>query len=111
MLRVGALMVDPVQHAVWFGERRIELTAGEFRVLTVMAAAPERVFTRRQLLMHTRGADTFVTERTIDVHVLNLRKKLEPDPRRPAYLVTVIGVGYKLTDGTDDFPAKPRGER
>jgi DNA-binding response OmpR family regulator len=111
VLRVGALMVDPVQHAVWFGERRIELTAGEFRVLTVMAAAPERVFTRRQLLMHTRGADTFVTERTIDVHVLNLRKKLEPDPRRPAYLVTVIGVGYKLTDGTDDFPAKPRGER
>ncbi|MEU6220469.1 response regulator transcription factor [Streptomyces sp. NPDC047022] len=113
VLHVGALTMDMARHEVRFGARRVELTAGEFRVLSVMAAAPDRVFTRRQLLMHTRGANAFVTERTIDVHVLNLRKKMEPDPRRPAYLLTVVGVGYKLTDGSDDVdgPDGLRGER
>ncbi|MEW2117856.1 response regulator transcription factor [Streptomyces sp. NPDC005474] len=100
VLRVGALTVDPARHVVVVGERRVELTAGEFKVLAFMAAAPERVFTRRQLLTHTRGTNTYVTERTVDVHILNLRKKLEPDPARPVHLVTVFGVGYKLTDGS-----------
>ncbi|KUO09789.1 response regulator transcription factor [Streptomyces sp. DSM 15324] len=100
VLRVGALVVDPARHVVALGGRRVELTAGEFKVLAFMAAAPERVFTRRQLLTHTRGTDTYVTERTVDVHILNLRKKLEPDPARPVHLVTVFGVGYKLTDGS-----------
>ena len=74
-------------------------TPGEFDVLAAMAAEPERVFTRRQLLANTRGDDRYITERTIDVHVLNLRKKIEPIPRHPVYLQTVFGVGYRLTDG------------
>ena len=75
-------------------------TPGEFDVLATMAAEPERVFTRRQLLAGTRGDDRYITERTIDVHVLNLRKKIEAVPRRPVYLQTVFGVGYRLSDGS-----------
>jgi DNA-binding response OmpR family regulator len=80
--------------------RQVVCTPGEFEILAAMAAEPERVFTRRQLLALTRGFDRYITERTIDVHILNLRKKIEAVPRRPAYLQTVYGVGYKLMDGT-----------
>jgi DNA-binding response OmpR family regulator len=55
------------------------------------------VFSRRQLLQHTRGIDRASTERAIDVHIMNLRKKIEADPRRPMRLLTVFGVGYKLS--------------
>jgi DNA-binding response OmpR family regulator len=102
VLRVGALTVDPRRHVVALDGRPVHCTPGEFEVLSVLAAEPERVFTRRQLLRSTHGSEEFVTERTIDVHVLNLRKKLEADPRRPLRLTTVFGVGYKLTDGTGD---------
>jgi DNA-binding response OmpR family regulator len=64
-----------------------------------MAARPHRVFSRAQLLENMHGIDQYITTRTIDTHVLNLRKKIEPDPRRPVRLLTVYGVGYKLTDG------------
>ncbi|MEU6350918.1 response regulator transcription factor [Streptomyces sp. NPDC047072] len=100
VLRVGALAVDPVRRTVEIEGRQVACTPGEFDVLAAMAAEPERVFTRRQLLASTRGDDRYITERTIDVHVLNLRKKIERVPRRPAYLQTVFGVGYRLTDGS-----------
>ncbi|GAB2956515.1 response regulator transcription factor [Streptomyces pseudoechinosporeus] len=100
VLRVGALAVDPVRRVVDIEGRRVTCTPGEFDVLATMAAEPERVFTRRQLLARTRGDDRYITERTIDVHVLNLRKKIEPVPRQPVYLQTVFGVGYRLTDGS-----------
>ncbi|MEU0409445.1 response regulator transcription factor [Streptomyces griseorubiginosus] len=100
VLRVGALAVDPVRRVVEVEGRQVACTPGEFDVLATMAAEPERVFTRRQLLASTRGDDRYITERTIDVHVLNLRKKIERVPRRPAYLQTVFGVGYRLTDGS-----------
>ena len=102
VLRVGPLTVDPLRHQVLDGAgREVPCTRGEFTVLATMAAEPGRVFTRTQLLERTRGWDTAPTERTVDMYVMNLRKKLEPDPRRPAYLVTVHGVGYKLTPGPD----------
>ena len=63
-----------------------------------MAAEPDRVFTRQHLLAELHGFDQYVSGRTIDVHVMNLRKKIEPDPARPDRLLTVFGVGYKLTD-------------
>jgi DNA-binding response OmpR family regulator len=63
-----------------------------------MAAAPGQVFSRRQLLAAGHGSAAFITERTIDVHVLNLRKKIERDPSRPVHLLTVFKVGYKLSD-------------
>lgn len=91
--------MDPVRHEVRVDDRPVECTPGEFRILAAMAEQPERVFTRRQLLAQLHGFDRYITERTVDVHVLNLRKKIEPDPRRPLRLLTVFGVGYKLTDG------------
>ena len=96
--RVGALAVDPARHLVTCEGRTVDCTPGEFRLLEAMAASPERVFTREQLLEHLHGFDRFLTYRTIDVHVMNLRKKIEPEPRRPVRLVTVYGIGYKLTE-------------
>lgn len=100
VLRIGAIAIDPVRRTVTLDGRQVVCTPGEFEILAAMAAEPERVFTRRQLLALTRGFDRYITERTIDVHVLNLRKKIEAVPRQPAYLQTVYGVGYKLMDGS-----------
>ncbi|HEV2376515.1 MAG TPA: response regulator transcription factor [Streptosporangiaceae bacterium] len=98
--RVGALTVDSLRHEVTVEGVHADCTPAEFAILAAMAAQPDRVFTRQQLLERTRGIDHYITERTVDVHVMNLRKKFEPDPRQPVYLLTVFGVGYKLTDGT-----------
>jgi len=96
--RVGALTVDPVRREVTVDGRPVVCTPGEFAILAAMAEQPERAFTRAQLLEHTRGLDRDSTERAIDTHMVNLRRKIEPDVRRPAYLVTVYGIGYKLRD-------------
>ncbi|SDX64068.1 DNA-binding response regulator, OmpR family, contains REC and winged-helix (wHTH) domain [Amycolatopsis xylanica] len=96
VLRVGPLRVDPVRHEVSVDGRVVDCTPGEFQILEVLAKQPGRVFTRQQLLDLTRGFDQFITTRIIDVHMMNLRKKIEADPRRPAHLLTVFGVGYKL---------------
>ncbi|MEU0603106.1 response regulator transcription factor [Streptomyces sp. NPDC006393] len=96
-VRAGDIAVDPVRHEVRCEGRPVECTPAEFEILLAMAGEPERVFTRRQLLQCTRGLDRASTERAVDVHIMNLRKKLEADPRRPARLLTVFGVGYKLT--------------
>ena len=94
---VGPVRVNSVRHTVHVDGRPVDCTPAEFRVLRALAAEPERVFTREQLLEEVNGFGRFITERTVDVHVMNLRKKIEPDPRHPAHLVTVYGVGYKLT--------------
>ncbi|WHT16801.1 response regulator transcription factor [Crossiella sp. CA-258035] len=104
VLRAGSLTVDPLRHEAFVDGRLVECTAGEFALLTALAEQPGRVFTRQQLLERTRGYDKFITERIIDVHVMNLRKKIEADPRRPARLLTVYRVGYKLADGGRDAP-------
>ncbi|WP_405775120.1 response regulator transcription factor [Streptomyces sp. NBC_00859] len=98
LLSVGALTVDPVRHSVSVGGRPVDCTPGEFRVLAAMAAEPDRVFTRQRLLAELHGFDRYISNRTVDVHVMNLRKKIEASPRKPALLLTVFGVGYKLTD-------------
>jgi two-component system response regulator MtrA len=99
-LRVGEIVVDVRGRHVTSGGRRADCTPGEFEILAAMAAAPDRVFTRAQLLERTRGFEAAATDRTVDMHVVRLRRKIEPNPRRPAYLLTVYGVGYKLTDGS-----------
>ena len=76
----------------------VEVTPAEFKILACLAASPGRAFSRQQLLEHAFGFDHYVFDRTIDVHVMNLRKKIEPAPADPAYLKTVYGVGYKLAD-------------
>ena len=99
-ITVGRLAVEPDRHEVTADGVPVDCTAGEFAILAAMARYPGRVFTRAQLLAQTRGIDRNSTERTIDVHVMNLRRKIEADPRRPVMLLTVYGVGYKLVDGT-----------
>jgi DNA-binding response OmpR family regulator len=98
LLRAGALTVDPVRHTVALDDAPVDCTPGEFAILAAMIAQPDRVFTRPQLLEYTRGVERESTNRAIDTHVMNLRRKIEPNPRRPVRLVTVYGVGYKLSD-------------
>nr|WP_308402842.1 response regulator transcription factor [Streptomyces sp. AC550_RSS872] len=97
VLNAGGITVDPERHEVTCDGVPVPCTPGEFAILHAMTEAPDRVFSRRQLLQHTRGHDRASTERAIDVHIMNLRKKIEADPRRPARLLTVFGVGYKLS--------------
>ena len=104
VLRVGRLAVDVSRHVATVDGTVVECTPGEFAMLAAMAEYPDRVFTRAQLLEHTSGFDRDSTERAIDMHVMNLRRKIEPQPRQPAYLITVYGVGYKLRDGSDASP-------
>ena len=99
VLRVGRLTIDVSRHTVSAGGEPVECTPDEFAILAAMAAQPDRVLTRAQLLRYTRGLERDSVERSIDVHVLNLRRKVEPNPKRPARLVTVYGIGYKLTAG------------
>ena len=99
VVRAAGIAVDPVRHEVRCDGEPVECTPAEFEILLAMAAEPERVFSRRQLLEHTRGTDRASTERAVDVHIMNLRKKIEADPRRPVRLLTVFGVGYKLSGG------------
>jgi DNA-binding response OmpR family regulator len=99
LLRVGGVAVDTERHELFADGHKVVCTPGEFRLIATMAEKPHRVFTRAQLLERLHGIDQYITTRTIDTHVLNLRKKIEPDPRKPVRLLTVYGVGYKLTDG------------
>ncbi|MET7697723.1 response regulator transcription factor [Streptomyces sp. NPDC005485] len=96
-VRAAGISVDPARHEVLCDGRPVECTPGEYEILLAMAGEPERVFSRRQLLQCTRGIDRASTERAIDVHIMNLRKKIEADPRSPVRLLTVFGVGYKLS--------------
>jgi DNA-binding response OmpR family regulator len=95
-LTVGGLRIDPVRHEIEVDGRPIECTPAEFELLRVMASQPGRAFTRRQLLEQLHGYDRYITERTVDTHVMNLRKKVEPRSGKPSRLLTVYGVGYKL---------------
>ena len=80
------------------GEHAVELTATEFALLAAMARQPGRVFTRSQLLDAIHGVAFEAYERAIDAHMKNIRRKLEPEPHAPRYLLTVHGVGYRLAD-------------
>jgi DNA-binding response OmpR family regulator len=95
-LTVGELTVDLPRMRVTVGARPVELTATEFQLLATMARQPGRVFTRSQLLDAVHGEAFEAYERAIDAHVKNIRRKIEPDPRVPRYLLTVFGVGYRL---------------
>ena len=98
ILRAADLSLDLGRMRVEAAGRRIDLTPSEFALLAAMARQPGRVFTRSQLLDAIHGVVFESYERAIDAHVKNIRRKLEPDPRQPRYLLTVYGVGYRLTD-------------
>jgi two-component system response regulator RegX3 len=93
---VGGLRVDPVHHRVSLDGRQIQVTPSEFRLLQLLAGHAGRVFSRREIMQHLWSSDYVGDERTCDVHVSNLRQKIEADPTAPKRLVTVRGFGYKL---------------
>jgi DNA-binding response OmpR family regulator len=92
---IGELEVDLWAHEARIGGRAIDLTPTEFKVLETLARSPGRAFTREEILSRVFGPGYEGTDRTIDVHVTNLRRKLEPSGR-PRYVLTAHGVGYKL---------------
>ena len=98
IIRAADVTLDLARMRVTAGDRAVELTATEFQLLAALARQPGRVFTRAQLLDAVRGVAFESYERAIDAHIKNIRRKLEPDPRKPRYLLTVYGVGYKFTD-------------
>ncbi|MEP7379779.1 MAG: response regulator transcription factor [Chloroflexota bacterium] len=100
LVRAGAIEIDVPRMSVSVGGRPVqpELTASEFALLLALARQPGRVFTRAQLLDALRGEAFEAYERAIDAHVKNIRRKIEPDPREPRYLLTVFGVGYRLAE-------------
>jgi len=98
VLRVADVEVDVPRMRVRVGSRTVELTPTEFQLLATFVREPGRVFTRGQLLNAVHGVAFESYERAIDAHVKNLRRKIEPVPGRPRYLLTVHGVGYRFAD-------------
>jgi len=98
ILHMGDVTLDMSRMSVTRAGSAIDLTPTEFKLLAKLAQHPGRVFTRTQLLDAVRGDDAEPFDRSIDAHVKNIRRKLEADPRRPHYVLTVYGVGYKSAD-------------
>jgi DNA-binding response OmpR family regulator len=98
-LRLGDVVINFVSYEARRNGELIRLTPKEFKLLETLAREPERAFSRSELVMLVFGPDYEGFERTIDVHLMNLRKKIEPQPEQPIYLQTVYGIGYKLRKG------------
>jgi DNA-binding response OmpR family regulator len=98
LIRVGDLQLDVPRMRTEVAGRSVDLTPTEFTLLATLARQPGRIFTRSQLLDALHGIAFESYERAIDSHIKNLRRKLEPDPRQPRYVLTVYGVGYRLAD-------------
>ena len=98
VLRVADVEVDVPRMRVTVAGRTIDLTPTEFQLFVTVVREPGRVFTRSQLLDAVHGVAFESYERAIDAHVKNIRKKVEPAPRRPRYVLTVHGVGYRFAD-------------
>jgi DNA-binding response OmpR family regulator len=101
-IKYGKLTVNFVKREASLAGRPLNLTMVEFKLLGVLAKEPGRVFSRAQLIENALGYDFDGFDRTIDVHILNLRRKLEPDPKHPRYIKTVYGAGYKLSEVGSD---------
>ena len=95
-LSIGPFMVDFRSHEVRLHGKLVDLTPKEFKILETLMREPGRVFSRLELVKRVFGMDYEGFERTVDVHIMNLRKKIEPRPNEPVYLQTVYGVGYKF---------------
>jgi DNA-binding response OmpR family regulator len=96
VLRAADIVLDRGTRKVVVGERSVDLTPSEFDLLSALMASPGRVFTRAELLAEVQGVIYEGYERTIDVHIRNVRTKIEPDTRHPRYIETVYGVGYRF---------------
>jgi DNA-binding response OmpR family regulator len=96
VLRQGDITLDREAHIVTVSGEPVDLTPSEFDLLATLMSAPGRAFSRLELLDRVQGTSHEGYERTIDVHIKNLRAKIEPDPGSPRYVQTVYGVGYRL---------------
>ncbi len=96
ILRAADIELDRLGRKVTVGGRFVDLTPSEFEILTTLMAAPGRAFSRLELLERLQGYAYEGYERTIDVHIRNLRAKIEPEPSQPRYIETVYGVGYRF---------------
>jgi DNA-binding response OmpR family regulator len=97
-IKHGELTVNFLKHQAYLATEPLNLTSVEFRLLGVLIKEPERVFSRAQLIENALGYDFEGFDRTIDVHILNIRRKLELDPSHPRYIKTVYGAGYKFSE-------------
>jgi two-component system, OmpR family, alkaline phosphatase synthesis response regulator PhoP len=98
VLRRGDLVIDNARMQVSRDGTPIDLTSTEFQLVAALARKPGRIFTRAQLLDALRGGEVEAFDRAIDTHIKNIRRKLEPDSRRPRYILTVYGMGYKFAE-------------
>jgi two-component system alkaline phosphatase synthesis response regulator PhoP len=98
LVRAGSVTIDIPKMRVSVDGADVELTASEFDILLTLARQPGRIYTRAQLLDAVHGVSFESYERSVDAHIKNLRRKIEPDPRHPSLVLTVYGVGYKFTD-------------
>ena len=96
LMQVDGIVLDRTRREVTVEGKLVDLTPSEFEMLAAFLSAPGRVFSRMDLLEQTSGDAYDGYERTIDVHIRNLRAKIEPEPRKPRYIVTVYGVGYRF---------------
>jgi two-component system alkaline phosphatase synthesis response regulator PhoP len=101
VLRGGAIELDQEAHQVTVDGRPVDLTPTEFDLLEVLMGRPGRAFSRSELLERVMGDAAYVLDRTVDVHIKNLRQKIEPDSGSPRYILTVRGVGYKFCEDPD----------
>jgi len=104
-LKSGTLELDRSSCRVWLNGDEIQLTATEFRLLEFLMARPGVVFSREQLLDSVWGHDRAVTDRTVDVYILRLRQKVEPDPANPTLIRSVRGFGYSFNEGVTERSA------
>ena len=96
-LKIGSISLDKDSRTVTVDNEPASLTPSEFDLLYVFMSAPGKVFSRSDLLLKLQGTTFEGVERTIDVHIRNLRTKIEQDPSNPQYILTVFGIGYKFT--------------
>jgi len=98
VIRASDLTLDLPRMRLTVAGSPVEITTTEFQLLAALARQPGRIFTRAQLLEAVQGVAFESYERAIDSHIKNLRRKIEPDPRQPRYILTVYGVGYRLAE-------------
>ena len=96
ILRAADVKLDRASHRVFVGEHEVPLTPSEYNLLETLIAIPGRAFSRADLLTQLQGDIGEGVERTIDVHIRNLRSKIEPNPAKPYYIETVFGIGYRF---------------
>ena len=97
-LSFPGLVIDLLRRQVWVGEKRVDLTAAEFEVLKFLATHPGWVFSRQQIMEQLWDGEFYGEVRTADVHVRNIRRKIESDAKNPRYILTVRGMGYKFAE-------------